>query len=148
MRTRVATTVAATIVSAVLCGGLTATARLPTAPPFRADDPLQREPETQDASQVREWEIGLLVDLATNLFSTPGDNATGVRAGNINTIDEVPDSNWFTNRIVARPISVAEAARGGGPGTGPAPGPWTVVADKSSGAAPGFTIQDLSLIHI
>ena len=32
-----------------------------------------------------------------------------MRAHNINTIDEVPDSSWFTNRILARPLSIDEA---------------------------------------
>ena len=45
-----------------------------------------------------------------------------VRARNINTIDEVPDSSWFTNRILARPLSVDEAARG--PLTGNGSGAW------------------------
>jgi hypothetical protein len=143
MRRSVAATAGAALIGALLCGVLgIAAARPAMLSPFRADDPLPREPETQDASGAQEWDIGLLVDLATNLFSTPGDPATGVRAGNINTIDEVPDSNWFTNRIVARPVTFAEAARAGGTGTGPAAGPWTVVAEKSSGFAPGFTMQD------
>ena len=109
---------------------------------FHDDDPLSRDPETQDASQAREWEIDLFIDLAVNLFAQPGDRATGVRAGNINTIDEVPDSNWFTNRILARPLSIAEVVRGPQSGSGPAPGPWTVIASKDVGVAPGFTIED------
>jgi len=145
MRASGAVTSATTVVGALLCGALTmAAAGRTTTSTFRADDPLQREPETQDASGVKPVTIGLLVDLSTNLFSSPGaDTLPAVRAGNINTIDEVPDSNWFTNRILARPLTLAEAARGGGgAGPGPAPGPWTVVAEKSSGAAPGFTMQD------
>ncbi len=58
---------------------------------FFSDDPLAREPETQDAAGVAEWDIDLTIDLATNLFAHPGDSATGVRAKNVNTIDEVPD---------------------------------------------------------
>jgi hypothetical protein len=109
---------------------------------FRSDDPLAREPETQDAAQVKEWEIDLFIDLASNLFGQPGDNDTGRHAGNVNTIDEVPDSSWFTNRIVARQVSIDEAVRASNAGGGVAPGPWTVVAPKQSGFAPGFTIRD------
>src|SRR5262245_30209268 len=90
---------------------------------FYDDDPISREPETQDASRVQSRDIGLMYDLAPNLFGRPGDAATHVRARNINTIDEVPDSNWFTNRILARPISLEEGARGPLAGLGPAPGP-------------------------
>ena len=109
---------------------------------FRSDDPLAREPETQNAANVAEWDIDLFIDLAINLFGRPGDPATGVRARNINTIDEVPDSNWFTNRILARPVSIEEAARGPQTGTGPAPGKWTITAAKEAGFAPGFTVRD------
>jgi hypothetical protein len=109
---------------------------------FRSDDPLAREPETQDASKVQEWEIDLFIDLAVNLFGRPGDDEVGVRAGNVNSIDEVPDSSWFTNRILARPVSNEEAARGPLSGTGPAEGVWTIVAAKQAGVAPGFTIVD------
>src|SRR4029453_3959032 len=109
---------------------------------FYDDDPITREPETQDASRVQGREIGLMYDLAPNLFGRPGDSATNVRARNINTIDEVPDSNWFTNRILARPISLDEAARGPLQGSGPAEGPWTIIRDKNAGAAPGFRIRD------
>ena len=109
---------------------------------FYDDDPIAREPETQDASKAEEWDIYLLIDLATNLFGHPGDVAENVRAQNLNTIDEVPDSNWFTNRILTHPLTATELARGPLVGDGPAPGPWTIVAPKTSGAAPGFTMRD------
>jgi hypothetical protein len=109
---------------------------------FHADDPLGREPETQDASRVTEWTIDLFVDLTLNLFATPAGARVERRAANINTIDEVPDSGWFTNRIVARPVPIAEAVRGPRTGGGPADGRWTIVGAKETGAAPGFTIQD------
>jgi hypothetical protein len=57
---------------------------------FFDDDPLTREPDTQDASKVAEWENVLLIDLATNMFARPGDPTPDVRARDINTIDEVP----------------------------------------------------------
>jgi hypothetical protein len=111
-------------------------------PRFFDDDPIVREPETRDASRVEPWDIYLLVDLATNLFGRPGDPASDVRARNINTIDEVPDSNWFTNRILARPLSRQELERGPLTGDGPAPGVLTVMAPKTEGFAPGFTVRD------
>ena len=109
---------------------------------FYGDDPLQREPETQDAANVKEWEIDLFWDLALNMFSKPGDPAPDVKARNVNTIDEVPDSNWFTNRIGTRAVSIEEAVRGPVTGNGPAPGRWLISRAKEAGVAPGFTIQD------
>jgi hypothetical protein len=121
---------------------LTPAAPRGSTPRFYADDPLQREPETQDASNVQEWDIDLMWDLAENLFGHPGDPTPNVRARNVNTADEVPDSNWFTNRIGVRPLSVEEAVRGPLSDDGPADGPLSVVAAKEAGVAPGFTVRD------
>ncbi len=127
---------------------LTAAAVVPSSdlgaqrPRFFSDDPLPRDPETQDASKVAEWDIGLTPDLLHNLFGKPGDRAVNVRAQNVNTADEVPDSSWFTNRIYAKPLSAAEIARGPLTTDGPAPGKWTVVRGKGAGVAPGFTARD------
>jgi hypothetical protein len=109
---------------------------------FYSDDPLMREPETQDASGVKEWNIHLVYDILENLFGHPGDQTPNVRARNVNTIDEVPDSSWFTNRIGVKPLSVEEAVKGPISGTGPAPGTWVVVRGKQAGVAPGFTMRD------
>ncbi|MCH7748982.1 MAG: hypothetical protein IH939_12905 [Acidobacteria bacterium] len=110
-------------------------------PKFYDDDPLPREPETQDASNVQERDNILAYDLIQNLFATPGDTRR-IRAQNVNTIDEVPDSNWFTNRILARPLSLEEALRGPVTHPGPAPGPMTVTRAKPAGVAPGFVARD------
>jgi hypothetical protein len=109
---------------------------------FFDDDPLSREPDSQDASKTQEWEIDLFIDLATNLFGHPGDAMLNVRARNINTIDEVPDSNWFTNRMLTKTPTPDEVSRGPLTGSGPAPGPWTIVSRKLAGFAPGFTMRD------
>jgi hypothetical protein len=109
---------------------------------FFDDDPLRREPDTQDAAQVQEWEIDLLLDLAVNMFGRPGDATADVRARNINTIDEVPDSNWFTNRLVSTPVSAEDVSRGPITNSPPAAVPWTVTSRKLAGAAPGFTMLD------
>jgi hypothetical protein len=111
-------------------------------PRFFSDDPLLRDPETQDASKVEAWEIGLTPDLLQNLFGKPGDRASNVRAQNVNTADEVPDSSWFTNRVYATPLSTADVTRGPLTTEGPAPGKWIVMSGKSAGVAPGFTARD------
>src|SRR5262245_18750761 len=68
-------------------------------PHFYPDDPIAREPESQDASKAQPYFIGSMYEMANNLFVTSGYKPSGTRAKNINTIDEVPDSSWFTNRI-------------------------------------------------
>lgn len=108
---------------------------------YYSDDPLLVQPETQDASRVVPWKIDLFYDLLLNQFTHPG-LPPGSPAENINTIDEVPDSNWFTNRILGKPLSIEEAVRGPLAGNGPAPGQLTIIRAKSEGAAPGFTMRD------
>jgi hypothetical protein len=110
------------------------------APTFYDDDPLVRALDTQDASKVQPREISLMLDAAINLFGRPGLQDVG-RAEDVNTIDEVPDSNWFTNRAGSRPITLEEMYRGPSDDSGPAPGKWTV-SQKSNGVSPGFTITD------
>jgi hypothetical protein len=108
---------------------------------FYDDDPIAREVDTEDASGAQPWEIDLVWDLSFNTFAMPGRTANPPRAGNINTIDEVPDSNWFTNRIGARPVTVEEIARGPQTGDGPA-GRLTVIRPKPAGASAGFVARD------
>lgn len=110
-------------------------------PKFYEDDPLWREPATQDASGARARGIDLMYDLAKNLLAVPR-NPPPVRAGNVNSIDEVPDSEWFTNRIAARPLSLEELLRGPDSDSGPAPGGFVVIRAKQSGITPGFTLRD------
>src|SRR5262245_53561184 len=111
-------------------------------PHFYPDDPIAREPESQDASKAKEYEIGSLFEMTHNLFVTAGYKPTGVRAKNINTIDEVPDSSWFTNRIGTTPITTEQIARGPLVGAPPDPSKWVLVREKTAGVHPGFTARD------
>lgn len=110
-------------------------------PKFYDDDPIAREPNTRDASGAKDRDINLMYDLAKNLFAMPR-NPKLVRAQNVNSIDEVPNSEWFTNRILAKPISIEEAVQGPNTIQGPAPGKLTVIRAKRSGITPGFTVKD------
>ena len=64
------------------------------------------------------------------------------RAQNLNTVDEVPDSSWFTNRAGHRPLTPEDVASGPDTSDGPAPGTWTITSSKSDGVTPGFTVKD------
>jgi hypothetical protein len=110
---------------------------------FYNDDPIARVEDTRDASGARPKSVNLIYDEASNLFGDPGDPVMNRRAMSMNTIDEVPDSSWFANRIIGgAPMSVADVAKGPNTGNGPAPGPWTLSSGKSDGVTPGFTIRD------
>jgi hypothetical protein len=131
-----------TIAAIVLAGSALAGPGRTAAPKFFPDDPIAVERDTQDASGVQPWEIDLLADGTENLFGRPGDPAVNVRAKNVNTVDEVPDSSWFTNRAGRRALTGEDVARGPDSTPGPAAGRWTVTSSKSNGVTPGFTIRD------
>jgi hypothetical protein len=68
----------------------------------------------------------------------PGGEAT-----NVNALDEVPDSSWWTNRIGVRPMSIDEIVQGDckTPPLDEDGGPWVVFKAKPNGATPGFFIE-------
>src|SRR6188474_3393899 len=106
MRTKILSFI--TVVSiAAIAGSLSA-----TGPRFYPDDPIVREPAPQDAGGAAPSYLDLMYELSYNLFALPRHKPSGVRAQNINTIDEVPDSSWFTNRIGTKALSVDEVVRG------------------------------------
>jgi hypothetical protein len=108
---------------------------------FYRDDPLWRDPESQDAAGVGSVDVSQQYDFVENTFLTVGDR-TDKRAVNINTVDEVPDSSWFTNRIGRERWTTERLVRGPDTGTGPASGTWRIVAAKSEGITPGLTVRD------
>jgi hypothetical protein len=64
-------------------------------------------------------------------------------AANLNSLDEVPNSTWFTHRIGLFPMTPEQAALGPGTGRGPNPDrPWEVVSAKTAGVTPGFVVRD------
>jgi hypothetical protein len=111
-------------------------------PRFLRDDPIWVEHDTQNVTGIPDLEVDDFVDLTLNLFAKLGDPTPNVRAKNVNTIDEVPNSSWFTNRIGYRPMTPDEIAIGPDTTSGPPRGRWTVISSKSDGISPGFTIRD------
>ncbi len=64
------------------------------------------------------------------------------RARGVNSLDEVPDSTWFTNRVGMREVTPAEVAQGA-PGETPYENlPWTIKSAKEGGSVPGFICED------
>jgi hypothetical protein len=111
-------------------------------PRIYPDDPISREPESQDASKAAPFEQSEMYELLYNLFVTSGYKPSGLRAKNVNTIGEVPDSSWFTNRIGSRPVTIDELVKGANIGAPPDPSKWVLIREKTSGAHPGFTAVD------
>jgi hypothetical protein len=116
-----------------------------TTPRFRPGDPVMVDRDTViDASGFAEIELSEAFDLIENQFGSPGDK-TPMRAQNVNTIDEVPDSSWFTNRLGVRPMSIAEIVRGANrhdPRDAREWGTWVIVDGKGPlGFQPGFRAE-------
>jgi hypothetical protein len=131
----------AAIIGGTLCVAAALTmASSAASPRFYGDDPVRSESDTQDASAMKPLEVDLLADLATNLLGPR--TVVAERAKNLNTVDEVPDSSWYTNRAGAQPLTPADVFRGPDTTAGPEPGVWTVTSSKSDGVTPGFTVKD------
>ena len=109
---------------------------------FYDDDPISREPESQSAAGARPLDISLFYEYVYNLFVSGRRQPSNTRAGNVNTIDEVPDSSWFVNRIGSEPIAPDRLARGANVDPAPASEKWTLLREKSGGTNPGFTAKD------
>jgi hypothetical protein len=122
-----------------------AAAVVAAAPRFYPDDPLWTDDDMAfDASKAVEQEDSNGYDFVVHTFVRPGDRRN-VRAMNINTLDEVPDSSWFNNRIGRRDMSVAEIVRGPDLDGGPLSlERWVVSGGKGSGLQPGFRMRDPS----
>ena len=110
---------------------------------FFDDDPIWVERDTQDASAMKPVETSLFIDIASNAFRRTAIEAPR-RAQNLNSIDEVPDSSWFTNRAGHTPLTADDIERGPNTSAGPAAGPWTITSSKSDGVTPGFTVKDVN----
>ena len=116
-----------------------------TTPKFRPADPVVADNDTvADAGKFEELELSEGFDLLANQFASPGDR-TPQRAVNVNTVDEVPDSSWFTNRIGIRPMPVREIVRGANkfdPVEAAEWDTWTVVQGKGPRSfQPGFRAE-------
>ncbi len=65
------------------------------------------------------------------------------QADNVNKLDDVPNSSWFTNRHAHKRMSREELKRGPDSGTGPdTTGLWEITNGKLEGFSAGFFIKD------
>jgi hypothetical protein len=103
---------------------------------YHQDDPIQKVPEVESAQKAGVQGINALYDFmyhSAKYKTPPATPSLGV-----NTLGEVPDSSWFTNRP---PLTVEELKKGARVHGGPQP-PFTLVAAKTEGVTPGFRIKD------
>ena len=112
------------------------------APRFYGDDPLWSDDDRAfDASKVVAIEDTNGYDFVVNTFDSPGERRD-VRALNVNSVDEVPDSSWFTNRIGRHEMTAADVANGPDQPRGVSLEGWVVSGGKGAGIQPGFRMTD------
>lgn len=131
------------------------------APLFRDADlapvsaPCHEEPTDDDPHHVScapaPYDGTLYWDGAEQLVLRPLSEALGVVASgesvNVNSLDEVPDSSWFTNRLGVRPMSLEELRLNACPKDklldpdATPDGTWVIDKGKASGSTPGFRIR-------
>jgi hypothetical protein len=110
---------------------------------FYADDPIVRDNDARvEVTEIAKYKLNDQYDLILHTFHKPGDH-TKAPAVNVNTLGEVPDSSWFQNRHAVFPMTPDELRRGPNTGDGPShEQPWQVIAAKTEGVTPGFSIRD------
>lgn len=109
--------------------------------------PLWHDPDRQlFAGPPAKYQSGKYSDIVDQSALRLAADAFAFDAGgealNLNTLDEVPDSSWFTNRLGLHPMTPDQVAIG--PCTAPpldAGGPLTVLSSKPDGISLGFVIR-------
>ena len=87
-------------------------------------------------------EVPIVYEAAHAFIIDPIGPSGGGPAVNVDAMDQVVNSTWFTNRNAVNPLSPDAVMRGPHTGDGPAPGPITITSNKSAGVNVGFFIQD------
>ena len=112
---------------------------------FKTDSPVWRVNDTKNIAEPEENEFLVLQVAADIIAMRRLERVLEVRsdkpAANTNSLDEVPDSSWFTNRIGVRAVLPRELATGG-ENSGPPVLPLTITSAKVGGTNPGFFAKD------
>jgi len=131
----------AMLVAAFIVAAFVTTGR-GVSPRFYRDDPIQVDDDQAfDASGVVPIQGSNAYDFTEHTFFKPGEHAD-TPAKNVNTIDEVPDSTWFTNRVGRSPMSIDEIVRGPNQFDTLNIDGWPIVRPKGQGVTPGYHIAD------
>ena len=107
---------------------------------FYPDDPLWSDNDRRTIPAPVPHDLSKSYEFVANTFSETAHSFGP--ALNVNTLGEVPDSSWFTNRIGQHDMTIDEVLRGPNKVDGPAPGMWEVTGRPDAGITPKFTIRD------
>jgi hypothetical protein len=106
---------------------------------FYPDDPIHAVPKPVSVGKPEKLKINSLYDY---FYQTYRQNTRPAKPSlGMNTIDEVPDSAWFTNRHAIRRMTREELKHGAGGDSFPQ-SPFKITGAKSEGITPGFQMRD------
>jgi len=109
---------------------------------FYPDDPILKDEDSLNIEKPQFVDVSPTFDIIENTFISPADKAL-LRALNVNTLGEVPDSSWFENRIGIRDLSIEEILEGGDTTGGPdLSGPLTVIGSSMTAITEGLSVRD------
>ncbi len=110
---------------------------------FYSDDPMLVDRDNLDVpEQPAEIDLSDMFDRFGHIVADLGSPEL-TEAENVNTLDEVPDSSWFTNRHGVKRRTIPELIRGPNTLDGPDMSvPWQVFQSKIGGLTPGVQIID------
>src|SRR5512133_772468 len=77
---------------------------------FYSDDPLWKEPAPRPVTKVATRQVDDLYDFLANSYVTPGRARKAIKGGprpaiDVNTLGEVANDTWYTNRHAVRRMS-------------------------------------------
>jgi hypothetical protein len=133
------------IAAGALALGTLGAVEVKNTPKFYSDDPVMTMPKPVAATGVKPRQLSEYYDFFQNSLFTPGERGRSghfLPSQGINTVDEVPDSAWYTSRHASRRMSIDELRKGAGNASAPAQGVLTVIAAKNEGITPGFRVRD------
>jgi len=111
---------------------------------FHASDPLwiDNDQLIDVSEEPEEIELSDLYDRFGHIFKELGDPHFS-EAMNVNSLDEAPDSSWYTNRHAKDSMTIDELIQGANlDGPPSADEEWYVFRGKTQGITPGFQIED------
>lgn len=106
---------------------------------FYPDDPVQSDPKPLPVGTIHKDSIYSLYDYFYQTVRQEPRKA-GPAQG-VNTLGEVPDNAWFTNRHGRTRMTRDALKQGPGNENAPQP-PFVIVGAKTEGITPGFTMKD------
>ena len=123
---------------------------------YSKEKPIRTDFDMENVDKPKSQPMGYLYDLVDGTVFRPIRNSLNIKrtirritgkknkeAVNVNVLDQVPNSSWFTKRMGFRSMPLEELLRGPNRGNGPnTEKKLTVIKGKTIGTSSGFWIKD------